>query len=403
MRIKRMGFSILNKEIELAAIKKKKDDFIADYHKQLCKYSEDISQASEVITSLTKKRCELMCQAMEAPGGSGIVTEDLQPGVIKTETCCSKLEKPDNEEDMCVTIYDSEDEGQDDDKYSNLPATSSDDDDIDNISICDIDAFEDDLPDLDLDDDFINQAIADFSNITKPVKVNNNNNNNTPYGASSTKHLTLVQPEDPVTDFGKTKTHMSFLSSLNARSVSRSAVPPHPQAREFQSKTFNAHKLTSMLYQLFNNTVFDNVLPQIGSKECIIGFSKKMTKTEGKAQAWFTPDNKWVQARVQLSYTGLHSIWNLVDTVFHEMAHLMVSFENKQGYKAHGAEWKAMYPRGKSVHNELPECTIHGPSSIIVYKYRCGRCHFVNKRVKRILTKTFKCKKCKFENRSSPL
>lgn len=173
----------------------------------------------------------------------------------------------------------------------------------------------------------------------------------------------------------------------------------HPDAKKFR-ENFKAHKeeLTTILYKLFNERVFDNKL------NIDIVWNKKLLTTAGRFHGQKKWDSIWYfivsfclaggrkilmvlwfwmefrsakltkNHRIELSEKVLTSADRLRCTFIHELCHAATWIFH--GERGHGARWKAYAKKANLVFPELPAITrCHNYDIQYKYTYKCDMCH----------------------------
>lgn len=109
----------------------------------------------------------------------------------------------------------------------------------------------------------------------------------------------------------------SFLSSL---SVNHPAESRHPEAPPFiRSFKKTRDELTRRLFELFNETVFDNQL----QRDFSITWNNRLTRTAGYCRHFTRRENgaMFFESRVELSVKVVDTPCRLRDTLVHELCH----------------------------------------------------------------------------------
>ncbi|XP_018085202.1 acidic repeat-containing protein isoform X2 [Xenopus laevis] len=160
-------------------------------------------------------------------------------------------------------------------------------------------------------------------------------------------------------------------------------------------KNFKQKKeaLTSRLYSLYNQTIFDQKLPE--TMEII--WNKKMRKTAGycvTGQKRLPELQRY--ARIELSEKVCDSADRLRDTLIHEICHAATWLIN--GVRdGHGQFWRFYAKKATVVHPELPMVTrCHTYEINYKYTYECSRCkNTIGRHSKSLDTERFVCALCK--------
>ncbi|XP_065058722.1 germ cell nuclear acidic protein-like isoform X2 [Rhopilema esculentum] len=120
------------------------------------------------------------------------------------------------------------------------------------------------------------------------------------------------------------------------------------------------------LLDLFNETVFENKLPDIN-----IVFNKRMTKTAGFCYYYRNQVTKARTAKIELAEKVCDSVERLRDTMIHEMCHAAAWILN--GVKCgHGTFWKYWASKAHRAHPDLPPISrCHQFDIECRFNYRC--------------------------------
>ncbi|XP_054244551.1 germ cell nuclear acidic protein [Indicator indicator] len=154
----------------------------------------------------------------------------------------------------------------------------------------------------------------------------------------------------------------------------------------------NKEELAQKLYDLYNNTIFEQKLPE---KMAII-WNKKMRKTAGYCVTGQTksPEAKRY-ARIELSERVCDSADRLRDTLVHEACHAASWLIN--GVRdGHGPFWKFYAHKSTVIHPELPAVTrCHSYEINYKFTYQCVLCKAMTGRHSKSLdTECFMCAFC---------
>uniref|UniRef100_A0A1A9ZBC1 SprT-like domain-containing protein n=1 Tax=Glossina pallidipes TaxID=7398 RepID=A0A1A9ZBC1_GLOPL len=155
----------------------------------------------------------------------------------------------------------------------------------------------------------------------------------------------------------------TFLKSLDVR-VSKSFC--HPEALSYR-ENYHTQKqeLSKVLYDLFNETVFNNKL------EVQVIWNKRLCSTAGRCL-----NKKKAGIRlslIELSDKVLTSADRLRCTLIHEMCHAAAWIFDAA--KGHGATWKQWACRANSIFPELPKIGVcHQYDIEYKYTYKCCLC-----------------------------
>ncbi|XP_071979791.1 germ cell nuclear acidic protein-like isoform X2 [Engystomops pustulosus] len=159
-------------------------------------------------------------------------------------------------------------------------------------------------------------------------------------------------------------------------------------------KNFKQKKLelTTRLYSLYNQTIFEQKLP--GNLE--ITWNKKMRKTAGYCVTGQKRQTLERYARIELSEKVCDSADRLRDTLIHEICHAATWLIN--GVRdGHGQYWKFYARKATLVHPELPMVSrCHSYEINYKFTYECSRCkNTIGRHSKSLDTEKFVCALCK--------
>ena len=183
---------------------------------------------------------------------------------------------------------------------------------------------------------------------------------------SSKKHNSAAKPEF------KTPTTLTFLSSLT---VDTPLERCHPQALPYL-KNFkkNKEELARSLYQMYNEQIFENALPD----DMDISWNVRLTKTAGLC---FSRRHKKYNietrsSRIELSTKVIDRGDRLRDTLIHEMCHAASWIIS--GYRdGHGPLWRTWAEKAMARFPELPVIDrCHSYQINTKYTYRCVQCGY---------------------------
>ncbi|CAJ0919923.1 unnamed protein product, partial [Ranitomeya imitator] len=137
-------------------------------------------------------------------------------------------------------------------------------------------------------------------------------------------------------------------------------------------KTFKQkkHELTVRLYSLYNQTIFEQELPE----NLEISWNKKMRKTAGYCVTGQKQPTLERYARIELSEKVCDSADRLRDTLIHELCHAATWLIN--GVRdGHGQFWKFYARKASLIHPELPMVSrCHSYEINYKFTYECSRC-----------------------------
>ncbi|XP_051276800.1 germ cell nuclear acidic protein isoform X2 [Dicentrarchus labrax] len=202
-------------------------------------------------------------------------------------------------------------------------------------------------------------------------------------GKSAISNPTVSQTEPrhgPISRLTLCKTPGCFLQSLSN--------PGTSYGRNFKQ---NKEELTSKLYLLYNNSVFDSKLPTNMS----VTWNKKMRKTAGFCITGQERGGGSRYARIELSDKVCDSADRLRDTLIHEMCHAATWLIN--GVRdGHGPFWKLYARKATVAHPELPMVTrCHSYDIKYKFQYQCTRCqNTIGRHSKSLDTQRFVCALC---------
>ncbi|XP_066436940.1 germ cell nuclear acidic protein [Eleutherodactylus coqui] len=152
------------------------------------------------------------------------------------------------------------------------------------------------------------------------------------------------------------------------------------------------HELTTRLYRLYNETIFDQKLPE----NLEITWNKKMRKTAGYCVTGQKRPTLDRYARIELSEKVCDSADRLRDTLIHELCHAATWLIN--GVRdGHGQYWKFYARKTTLVHPELPMVSrCHTYEINYKFTYECSRCkNTIGRHSKSLDTEKFVCSLCK--------
>ncbi|XP_069603356.1 germ cell nuclear acidic protein [Ranitomeya imitator] len=159
-------------------------------------------------------------------------------------------------------------------------------------------------------------------------------------------------------------------------------------------KTFKQkkHELTVRLYSLYNQTIFEQELPE----NLEISWNKKMRKTAGYCVTGQKQPTLERYARIELSEKVCDSADRLRDTLIHELCHAATWLIN--GVRdGHGQFWKFYARKASLIHPELPMVSrCHSYEINYKFTYECSRCkNTIGRHSKSLDTEKFVCASCK--------
>ncbi|XP_078603011.1 uncharacterized protein LOC144877030 isoform X2 [Branchiostoma floridae x Branchiostoma japonicum] len=160
----------------------------------------------------------------------------------------------------------------------------------------------------------------------------------------------------------------SFLSSLST--PARGKAPSSPYVSDFRK---NREELVKKLYQLYNETVFDNKLPA----DMSVTWNNKMRKTAGFCYTGRSKVNRsLLVARIELSEKVCDSAERVRDTLIHELCHAATWVLN--GVKdGHGRYWQFWARKANQTHPSLPAITrCHTYAINTKFNYQCTECGY---------------------------
>ncbi|KAM6124885.1 LOW QUALITY PROTEIN: germ cell nuclear acidic protein [Phoenicopterus ruber ruber] len=154
----------------------------------------------------------------------------------------------------------------------------------------------------------------------------------------------------------------------------------------------NKEELAQKLYCLYNNTIFEQKLPE----KMVIIWNKKMRKTAGYCVTGQTegPEAKRY-ARIELSEKVCDSADRLRDTLVHEACHAATWLIN--GVRdGHGRFWRFYASKSAVIHPELPVVTrCHSYEINYKFVYECILCKAtIGRHSKSLDTERFVCALC---------
>ncbi|XP_035722591.1 probable serine/threonine-protein kinase DDB_G0282963 isoform X2 [Vespa mandarinia] len=169
----------------------------------------------------------------------------------------------------------------------------------------------------------------------------------------------------------KKKKTYSFLASLS------DSVPltiAHPDAKKYrQSYKKNKEELCKYLYKLYNENIFDKMLPE----DMIIEWNVRMREVAGYChnRSYVNPHSGiYRTATIELSTKVLDAPNRLRDTLIHEMCHAACWIINGES-NGHGYLWIAWANKAVEIFPELPPIRrFHDYAINTKYKYKCMEC-----------------------------
>ncbi|KAG6924787.1 acidic repeat containing, partial [Chelydra serpentina] len=166
--------------------------------------------------------------------------------------------------------------------------------------------------------------------------------------------------------------------------------PASQYVKNFRKKK---DELTQKLYTLYNNTIFEQKLPE----KMEIIWNKKMRKTAGYCVTGQTKSPELQRyARIELSEKVCDSADRLRDTLIHEICHAATWVIN--GIRdGHGQFWRFYANKSAVVHPELPVVTqCHSYEIKYKFTYKCSLCKTtIGRHSKSLDTERFVCALCK--------
>ncbi|XP_053894889.1 germ cell nuclear acidic protein isoform X2 [Malaclemys terrapin pileata] len=166
--------------------------------------------------------------------------------------------------------------------------------------------------------------------------------------------------------------------------------PASQYVKNFRKKK---DELTQKLYTLYNNTIFEQKLPE----KMEIVWNKKMRKTAGYCVTGQTKSPEVQRhARIELSEKVCDSADRLRDTLIHEICHAATWVIN--GIRdGHGQFWRFYAKKSTVVHPELPVVTqCHSYEIKYKFTYKCSLCkNTIGRHSKSLDTERFVCALCK--------
>nr|CAG4647806.1 EOG090X0464 [Moina brachiata]SVE92939.1 EOG090X0464 [Moina brachiata] len=233
--------------------------------------------------------------------------------------------------------------------------------------------------DSDLEDIFVSLTVTEDTNL-KPKK--------NPKPRRKKKSTT-----DSFNDIKDSNERQStFLSSL---SVNYTQEHRHPEAIPFL-RTFKKTKdeLTSRLFYLFNEVVFDNLL----QRDFSITWNNRLTRTAGYCRHFTRREDgvTFFESRIELSSKVVDTACRLRDTLIHELCHAATwTIDNCRG--GHGPMWRKWANRALKAFPELPPITrCHNYEIAYKFYYNCVVCSFsTGRHSKSVDTATHVCPMCR--------
>jgi len=192
-------------------------------------------------------------------------------------------------------------------------------------------------------------------------------------------------------DFGENE-DLSFLASLSADYPD---YKRHPEAlrfiRQFKNSTVK-NDLTSRLFTIFNQNIFENKLPT----DMAIEWNSRYIKTAGTFSYRGRENN--FTAKITLSVKVCDQTERVRDTLAHEMCHAAVKLIN--GVKeSHGPVWKSWAKKINKMYPFMPVISrCHDYTIHTKYTYKCKQCNYrIGRHSKSLDTDRKVCGHCKGE------
>ncbi|KAM3912038.1 germ cell nuclear acidic protein [Leptodactylus fuscus] len=167
------------------------------------------------------------------------------------------------------------------------------------------------------------------------------------------------------------------------------SCPTSTYVKNFKQKKL---ELTTRLYSLYNQTIFEQKLPE----NLEITWNKKMRKTAGYCVTGQKRPTLGRYARIELSDKVCDSADRLRDTLIHEICHAATWLIN--GVRdGHGQYWKFYARKATLLHPELPMVSrCHSYEINYKFTYECSRCkNTIGRHSKSLDTEKFVCALCK--------
>ncbi|XP_030752464.1 uncharacterized protein LOC115879674 [Sitophilus oryzae] len=185
------------------------------------------------------------------------------------------------------------------------------------------------------------------------------------------KEVTRLYQEKSV-KISKQKSY-SFLESLsNHIPLNKCDISARIYRTSFKA---NKHRLVEKLFALYNEKVFNNLLP----KDTIIEWNAKLRNTAGLCYCVRTTHRNGQierQAKISLSVKVLDSPERVRDTLIHEMCHAATWILN-QVSNGHGVFWKNWAFKAMRTFPEIPPIKrCHTYQIKTKYTYRCTGCGY---------------------------
>ncbi|XP_077984599.1 uncharacterized protein LOC144439202 [Glandiceps talaboti] len=179
-----------------------------------------------------------------------------------------------------------------------------------------------------------------------------------------------------------------FLASLSAAGQTKNAFLYSHYVKDFKK---NREELTQKLFNLYNQTVFENKLPS----DMKITWNCKMRKTAGFCYYGRKSLTMERTVRIELADKVCDSAERVRDTLIHELCHAAAWYVYG-AQDGHGRYWKFWTRKANLVHRELPIISrCHTYQINTKYNYQCMRCGTrIGRHSKSLDLKKFCCGVC---------
>ena len=155
----------------------------------------------------------------------------------------------------------------------------------------------------------------------------------------------------------------------SSRKVPREDIEMIPQGTPNYKLKFNNIKKrkTIELFTLYNNTVFDNLLPT----NLKFTWNKRMVANAG--YAYIVHDKGERSSKVELAEKLVDTVDRLCETLIHELCHVAAWLID--AHDGHGEPWKKWATKANKMHPELPPITqCHQYAISYKYTFMCDGC-----------------------------
>jgi DNA-directed RNA polymerase subunit RPC12/RpoP len=210
---------------------------------------------------------------------------------------------------------------------------------------------------------------------------------------SSTKPVTKPGNKENIPSFweaGFRTTIKSPFPGLQTPSYTPIRTPLSALSSSEPGRKYSQYRndMVSDLKYVFNETVFDNQLPD----DLEVTWNKRLTKTAGRTMSSRKRNGQHV-AKIELSTKVCDRYDRLRDTLIHEMCHAATWLISRCKHDNHGPQWQSWAQKAMKAHPELPKITTcHSYEIHKKYTYKCTFCLYTIGRHSKI--REAKCPHC---------